>query len=79
MGTRAVHVCRECHHAIHDAVPKEKELGRHWNTKELLLSHPIIANHVQWMRKKYKTNVASEQMDRLESASITNQINLNYG
>src|SRR4051812_33523860 len=27
MGQRGVMVCRECHHAIHDAVPKEKDLG----------------------------------------------------
>ena len=55
MGKRGIAVCRECHHAIHDAVPSEKELGRHWNTKELLLSHPQIRKHVEWMRSKYKT------------------------
>ena len=54
MGHRAVFVCRECHHAIHDAVPSEKELGKKWNTKELLLSHPKIRIHVEWMQKRYK-------------------------
>ncbi len=54
MGKRAVFVCRECHHAIHDAVPSEKELGRYWNTRELLLSHPQIKIHVEWMKKKFK-------------------------
>jgi hypothetical protein len=53
MGKRAAYVCRDCHHAIHDAVPSEKELGKSWNTKELLLSHPQIIRHVEWMQKKY--------------------------
>lgn len=55
MGRRGVDVCRDCHHAIHNAVPKEKELGRHWNTVELLLTHPVIKKHVNWMRNKYST------------------------
>lgn len=54
MGHRSVYVCRECHHAIHNAVPKEKELGRHYNTKELLMAHPFMQKHVAWMKKKYK-------------------------
>ena len=54
MGKRGINVCRECHHAIHDAVPREKDLGKHWNTTELLLTHPVIKNHVEWMQKKYK-------------------------
>lgn len=54
MGKRAVWVCRECHHAIHDAVPKEKDLGRYWNTKELLITHPHMIKHIAWMKKKYK-------------------------
>lgn len=59
MGRRGVMVCRECHHAIHDAVPKEKDLGRHYNTVELLSSHPHMVKHIAWMRKKYKTNEQS--------------------
>ena len=55
MRTRAVYVCRLCHHAIHEAVPSEKELGRHYNTKELLAAHPFMQKHIAWMRKKYKT------------------------
>ena len=45
-------LCRDCHRAVHDFVPDEKELGRHWNTVELLLSHPEIAKFVAWVRKR---------------------------
>ena len=47
-----VDLCRDCHHAVHDAVPTEKELGRDWNTVEKLLSHPTIGKFVTWVRKQ---------------------------
>ncbi len=47
-----IHVCRQCHRAIHDLVPDEKELGRHCNTLEKLISHPAIARYVAWKRKR---------------------------
>jgi hypothetical protein len=49
---QGMEVCKSCHTAIHDLVPDEKELGRHYNTKELLLGHPEIAKYVQWKRRK---------------------------
>lgn len=55
MGKRGIMVCRECHHAIHEAVPREKDLGRYYNTKELLEQHPHMVKHIAWMKKKYKT------------------------
>ena len=48
-------ICKECHDFIHDAEPNEKKLGRLFNTKEKLLSHPKISAYVKW--KKGKTNV----------------------
>ena len=45
-----IEVCKSCHGAIHDLVPDEKELGRHYNTLEKLLAHPEIGKYVQWKR-----------------------------
>lgn len=44
--------CRDCHNAVHRAVPSEKELGRRWNTLDLLREHPEIARFVGWVRKQ---------------------------
>lgn len=47
-----INLCRDCHRAIHDLVPDEKELGRHYNTTEKLLAHPEIGKFVAWVRKQ---------------------------
>ena len=52
MRTRGLNLCRECHHAVHEFIPNEKELGRNYNTRELLLSHEKIANHVKWISRR---------------------------
>jgi hypothetical protein len=49
---RGIEVCKACHSAIHDLIPDEKELGRHYNTKKLLLGHPEIRKYVHWKKKK---------------------------
>lgn len=46
-----INVCRECHLAVH-RFADHKELGRSFNTRELLLAHPEIAKFVVWVRKK---------------------------
>jgi len=47
-----VDLCRDCHGAIHDLVPSEKELGRQWNTVEKLLDHPEIGKFVAWAKRQ---------------------------
>lgn len=47
-----VELCRDCHSEIHKQIPSEKELGRHYNTLEKLLSHPKIGSFVKWIRKQ---------------------------
>ena len=54
---QGIEVCKSCHHAIHDLVPDEKELGRHVNTLEKLLSHPEIGKYVQWKRGRVRQGV----------------------
>jgi hypothetical protein len=43
-----IEVCKSCHKAIHDLIPDEKQLGRHYSTKEKLLAHPQVARYVKW-------------------------------
>lgn len=47
-----IHVCRDCHRAIHDLVPDEKDLGRYFNTREKLLNHPEISRFLSWIKKQ---------------------------
>ena len=47
-----ISVCRDCHSAIHRFVPKEKTLGREFNTIETLLAHEQIGTFVAWVRKQ---------------------------
>lgn len=47
-----VEVCRDCHNAIHELIPDERELGRSYFTIELLQSHPAIARYLTWVRKQ---------------------------
>ena len=45
-------LCRDCHRAIHDLIPSEKDLGRRYYTVELLSNHPKMAKFLQWVRKQ---------------------------
>ena len=47
-----ISVCRECHKEIHRTVPREKELGRHYNTVESLLAHEAIGKFVAWVSEQ---------------------------
>jgi 5-methylcytosine-specific restriction endonuclease McrA len=47
-----VDVCRDCHSAIHDLIPDERELGRSYYTIELLQAHPAIEKYLVWVRKQ---------------------------
>ena len=49
-----IDVCKTCHTAIHNLIPSEKELGRHYNSLEKLLAHPQVAGYVEWKRERRK-------------------------
>jgi hypothetical protein len=49
---KGIKVCKSCHEAIHDLIPDEKELGRHYNTLEKLLARPQVAGYVKWKRER---------------------------
>ena len=47
-----VELCRDCHRAVHDLVPDEKEIAERYYTLELLREHPAIAKFLTWIRKQ---------------------------
>lgn len=47
-----ISVCRDCHGSIHDLIPSEKELGRHYHTVEALLAHERLGPFVAWVSKR---------------------------
>lgn len=49
---QTIRFCGDCHRAVHQLIPREKQLGRNYNTKEKLLAHPQIARFVAWVRKQ---------------------------
>ncbi len=49
---KTVSLCRDCHGSIHRFVPSEKELGRDYNTLELLKAHPMVRGYLKWVRKR---------------------------
>jgi hypothetical protein len=49
---QTIQACCDCHKAIHRLIPREKELGRHFHSLELLLSDDRIAKFVAWVRRQ---------------------------
>lgn len=49
---QGIRLCKSCHGALHDLIPKEKELGRHYNTLEKLRAHPDVARYLAWKRRR---------------------------
>lgn len=47
-----VPACRDCHRAIHKFVPREKDLGRDFNTVADLMAHPEIGRFVKWVSRR---------------------------
>ena len=50
MKTRGLYLCSLCHNYIHEIL-SEKELGRNFNTLELLLGHEKIRRFVKYSKK----------------------------
>jgi len=53
---QGLNLCKQCHKTIHKIIPKEKELGKKYNSLEKLLSHPKIAKYVGWKRQRKSPN-----------------------
>lgn len=64
-----VELCRDCHGAIHEIVPSEKELGREWNTLERLRENEALMTYVRWLdgrpgRRPYRTGNGGKRRKR---------------
>ena len=47
-----IDLCKhDCHKEIHKLI-SEKELGRYYYTKSLLLSHPTVRGYVKWVKNQ---------------------------
>lgn len=52
MKTHGIWICKDhCHPQIHDLIT-EKEMGRTYNTLELLREHPGVKKYVEWRSKR---------------------------
>ena len=46
-----VDLCRDCHGQIHKFI-SHKEMGRTYNSIDMLLSHEHVSNFIEWLRKR---------------------------
>jgi hypothetical protein len=49
---QGLEVCKDCHNSVHDLIPSEKEMGRHFNTLAKLKSHPKVREYLRWKKKR---------------------------
>jgi hypothetical protein len=47
---RTILICMQCHDMINALDPKE--IGRNFNTPELLAEHPALVSYLSWKRRK---------------------------
>lgn len=48
-----VDICEDCHEALHDFIT-EKDLGKRYNTLDLLMTHPKVQKFTAWVSKQRK-------------------------
>lgn len=49
---KGIMICKyECHREIHNLI-QEKEMGKYYNTKQLLLNHPKVNKYINWIKKR---------------------------
>lgn len=58
-----VDLCADCHEAIHDFIT-EKDLGKSYNTLELLREHPKVAKFATWIAKQRKARIKSRRANQ---------------
>ena len=51
MKTHGVDLCDDCHKMVHTFF-LEKELGKFYNNKKILLSHPKVKKFLKWVKKQ---------------------------
>lgn len=51
MSTNGLYLCEDCHNNIHTFF-SEKDIGKHYYTKVLLLSSDKVRNFLKWIKKQ---------------------------
>lgn len=51
MISRGINICRTCHNYIHQ-IYSQKELGRNYNTLELLMADEKISKFVEYSKRR---------------------------
>lgn len=49
---QGIEVCTTCHRTIHELIPDEKQLGRHYHTRAALRAHPELRKYLRWKKKR---------------------------
>jgi len=50
--SEGINICTDdCHTEIHKLID-EKQMGKFYNTKKLLLTHPKVKKYVKWIQKQ---------------------------
>ena len=50
--SQGINICaNECHKEIHRIIP-EKQMGKFYNTKKLLMTHPKIKKYLKWVNRR---------------------------
>jgi len=56
-----IEICEDCHMAIHQFI-NEKELGKRYNSIELLIEHDKLQKFITWVAKQKSTNFKSQKI-----------------
>jgi len=56
---KGIDICNDCHKAIHKFIG-EKDLGRNYFTKELLMEHEKVRSFVRWIGRRTKIRLNAE-------------------
>jgi hypothetical protein len=61
-----IHLCKQCHQAIHHFIPDKKELGRQYHSLDELLRHPELGNYVRWKRSRPAQPLRGQSVGELD-------------
>ena len=60
---KTIELCQDCHLSVHQFI-KEKDLGKRYNTAELLKNHPKVSKFIFWVATQNKKNIKTNRPSR---------------
>lgn len=52
MKTRIAMLCKSCHKEVHKLIPNEVEMGKSYNTIQLLLANSLVKKYITWKTRR---------------------------